>query len=480
MRTSRLVTSLLFILLSFSILYSAGLTIGSGANFSLGGATLTLPGDWSNAGTFTCGSGTVIFNGASGNQTITNASGETFQNLQINKVSGEVVTEAELTVNGNLTLSSGDLNLNDHIVTLGTSALLSEAAGATVKGEYGYITTTRNINAPSADNVAGMGAILTSSTNLGSTVIRRGHGAFMGRGNTSIARYYEIIPTNNTGLNATLIFCYDESELNSRVEANLQMYRISNEFSTWNLLGGGINTTANQDTVKAIDAFDELSCWTLATSAPVLAKIKILLQGPFTGSAMATNLRTAGLIPTTSPYSDARTVTAVPQGVTDWVQVKLRSDVNSPVWSERSFFVKSDGSVVDEDGTTTELPLYGVNEDPFYILIYHRNHLAVMSASAQTLTEGEPALYDFTTGSDKYYGTNGAKELATNTWGLWAGDSDASNAINASDYTAWKTSAAAGTSGYRTEDLNLDGKVTTRDYVLWYKSNRAGAASQVP
>ena len=55
-----------------------GISIGSGTTFSLGSATFSLSGNWTNSGTFTPGLGTVIFNGATGDQTITNSSGETF------------------------------------------------------------------------------------------------------------------------------------------------------------------------------------------------------------------------------------------------------------------------------------------------------------------------------------------------------------------------------------------------------------------
>ena len=37
------------------------------------------------------------------------------------------------------------------------------------------MTTTKNLNAPYSLNVAGMGAILTTGANLGSTEVRRGH-----------------------------------------------------------------------------------------------------------------------------------------------------------------------------------------------------------------------------------------------------------------------------------------------------------------
>ncbi|MBN1541384.1 hypothetical protein JW992_04495 [candidate division KSB1 bacterium] len=478
MRKQQIKSIAILLTCSASWLYAAGLSIGSGATFSLGGATLNLPDDWSNGGTFNAGTGTVVFNGASGDQTITNTNGETYGNLTINKASGDVILANPVTVNGTLTLSSGHLQLNGQVITLGTTALLSETAGATVMGSSGYLTTTRAINAPSAANIAGLGAILTSSADLGSTEIRRGHSAYSGDGNTGISRYYDIIPTNNSALNATLAFNYDESELNGCTETELLLFRSSDGGATWTQVGGAIDIDANQATLSGIDAF---SRWTLAfANPPILAKIKVLLQGPYTGSAMSTALRTAGVIPTTSPYADARTAAAIPENVIDWILVQLRATADGSAVVQKSFFVKNDGSVVDTDGTTVDLDLPGVDEGSYYLVLRHRNHLAVMSASVQALNSLSASLYDFSTGSDKYYGSGGAVQLATGIWGLSAGDSDGNNAIESADYTTWKTAAQAGSSGYQITDLNLDGQVTTADYVLWYNSQQAGAASQVP
>lgn len=92
----------------------------------------------------------------------------------MNKASGDVVLNSNVIVNGTLTLTSGDINLNGSDITLGISATLSETAGNTVKGTSGVIKTTKNLGA-NPGNIAGLGINITNSPALGSTIIERGH-----------------------------------------------------------------------------------------------------------------------------------------------------------------------------------------------------------------------------------------------------------------------------------------------------------------
>ncbi len=248
-------------------LHAQGITIGSGTTVSLGSSTLSLQGNWSNSGTFTAGSGTVVFTGGSATQTITNASGETFNNLTVNKSSGNVQLANNITVNGTLTTTSGGVDLNSHTLTLGTSATLSETPGNTVHGTSGSITTTRTLGA-SPGNVAGLGFEITSSPSLGSTTIARAHNVYTSGSNSSIERNFIVTPTTNTSLNATAVFHYDTTELNGLTESQLELFASTNSGTSWSLVHGGtLSTTSKTVTVSAINSF---SLWTLAASSAQL------------------------------------------------------------------------------------------------------------------------------------------------------------------------------------------------------------------
>ena len=116
--------------------------------------------------------------------------------------------------------------------------------------------------------------------------------------------------------------------------------------------------------------------------------LKVWLDGPYSadGDSMGTDLKQAAYIPTTSPYTDARTVSAVPDNVVDWVLVELRANADSDTVAQRSFFLRKDGNLVDEDGTTTVLEIPNVPDGDYYIVVRHRNHAPVMSLLPQSLS----------------------------------------------------------------------------------------------
>jgi hypothetical protein len=161
--------------------------------------------------------------------------------------------------------------------------------------------------------------------------------------------------------------------------------------------------------------------------------LKVFLEGSYASSTgnMTTSLNDNGYLPIKQPYDanpwnhnggelvsdlDNNPDNGIPDfydnnaDIVDWVLVELRTDTDaSTKVAERSGFVKSDGTVVASDGVS---PLrFGVKENDYYIVVKHRNHLPVMSANSVNLLNSTVTSYDFTTGSDKYFGTNGAKQL---------------------------------------------------------------------
>ena len=127
-----------------------------------------------------------------------------------------------------------------------------------------------------------------------------------------------------------------------------------------------------------------------------------------------------------------------------------------------------------------------------YVVIYHRNHLGIMSANAVTTTGGVYT-YDFSSGVNQVYGSSlGHKEIESGVWGMISSDGDGSGLINAADETnCYLIDLTA--SGYRGGDFDLNSLCNAADETNQYlpnltkggqipsgKSANPGYQSQVP
>jgi proline racemase len=209
--------------------------------------------------------------------------------------------------------------------------------------------------------------------------------------------------------------------------------------------------------------------------APTVANVKVLLEGPYSSGTMSTALNTAGYIPTAQPYSVApwsyggtESVVSIPAGVVDWVLVELRTGTAAgTAVATRAAFIKSDGTIVDLDGTSP-VAFSSVAPGDYYVVVRHRNHLAVMSASAVTLT-GASDLYDFTTGTDMYYGAD-ARALSGGKYGMYAGDVTGNGAVVlASELTVIRANNLE--ERYDRADVNMNGAVVLASELTVVRAN---------
>lgn len=233
--------------------------------------------DWTNNGTFIPQNGFVRISGASVH-TLNGSSGTSFYDLQVFS-SADLELGVNISVSNNLSMTSGTLDLKDYDVDLGsTGTLVGETSTNRVKATNGIgtegqgtgtIYTTRDIGTPSALNVAGLGAELTTAFDVGNTTIIRSHlvqgGSGTFTGNESIYRSYTITPSSNSGLNATLRFYYFDSELNGHTEANLELYKWYNIGAGYWIVQGATTRdgTANYVELTGIDGF---SLWTMGST----------------------------------------------------------------------------------------------------------------------------------------------------------------------------------------------------------------------
>ncbi|MCD4747448.1 MAG: fibrobacter succinogenes major paralogous domain-containing protein, partial [Bacteroidales bacterium] len=218
--------------------------------------------------------------------------------------------------------------------------------------------------------------------------------------------------------------------------------------------------------------------------------IKLYLEGPFNGTNMNTDLN-PGDIPLSQPYNTppwnyagTESVASIPNAdVVDWILIELRDTTDAALATgetmiaQQAAFLLNNGSVVGLDGSSILSFNHSIIHSLF-VVIWHRNHLGVMSAYPLTETGGV-YIYDFTTGAGQAYGgANGHKEIGTGVWGMIGGDGDANSQIgNADKNDVW--AVQAGTSGYLSGDFTMDVQVNNSDKNDVWALN-SGKGSQVP
>ena len=407
-------------------MHSVNVNSGGIFNLSTFKLSLTSSNPISNSGTFNTTTAAVEYNGTS-LQSISTTN-ITYNKLRINNSAGTSLTNAT-TVNDSLSVILGDLNLNGFVLTLAPTGYLTETAGNTVTGTSGYITTTRTINAPASLNAGGLGAVLTTAVNLGSTEIRRGHSVQNGlNGNTSFLRYYDITPAINTGLNATLVFRFDDSELNGKVESALSLFKSTNSGSTWTSQGGTVNTSANTITLSGISSF---SRWSASSVAPVASSLKVIVQGFYNTVTSKLNIK-------------------------DTVRAYLRN--NFPPYS----IVDSAKAKIDSVTFAGSYLFSNAPTGTYFIQLKHRNSIEIWSQSpGQSYTLGSVLSYDFTDNITKAYGNN--MILTGTKYCVYSGDVYRDGIIDGSDLSQVDNDAFIGLSGYVQSDLTGDYYVDATD-----------------
>ncbi len=211
---------------------------------------------------------------------------------------------------------------------------------------------------------------------------------------------------------------------------------------------------------------------------------KAFLQGAFNADTMRTTLVSQDFMPNgqpfnTSPwnYNGDEIVLNFPTDVVDWIQVQLRTSTDSAsTVATRAAFIRKDGMITDLDGYSP-VSFSGIADGSYYVVLRHRNHLALMTANPVSLS-AETTLYDFSTAQSQAYGANAQVELTTGVFGMPTGDANANGQVQNDDKNDfWKPQL--GTAGYRSADFNLNGQVQNDDKNDFWKGN-LGLGTQVP
>jgi hypothetical protein len=235
-----------------------------------------------------------------------------------------------------------------------------------------------------------------------------------------------------------------------------------------------------------------------AMKARVTVNSRAFLEGPFNGSsAMNTYLipdptdTATVMLPLVHPYGAGYGGSVSHRGaenveslawfnqhpdIVDWVMVELRASDGMTTEQTRAAFIDSGGYIVDLDGVSP-VTFDSVLAGGHYIVLRHRNHLAVMSADTVHLYINS-SLYDFSTNLLNIYGNNAKTLGGLGIYGMYSGDGNSDGGVDTSDrINIWLPEN--GSSGYMYGDFNMDGGIDTTDRIdFWLPNN--GSSTQVP
>lgn len=202
--------------------------------------------------------------------------------------------------------------------------------------------------------------------------------------------------------------------------------------------------------------------------------LSVFTEGNFNGSSLNTDLYDMGILSTEQPfnaspwnYSGTESLNvAAGTEVADWVLIEFRqtngdASTATPdkIIDRQAALLLADGSIVKTDGIRS-IDIAANISDHLYAVIYHRNHLAIMSAEPLT-KEGNVYSYNFSDDLSKAY-LEGQIDLGNGYFGMIGGDSDGNGIINTNDKDV-KWNNHSGERGYLGSDLNADSEVDNKD-----------------
>ncbi len=223
--------------------------------------------------------------------------------------------------------------------------------------------------------------------------------------------------------------------------------------------------------------------------ANVNVDLTAFLEGPYNGTIMTQGL--IGLVPLNQPYNTApwnysgtESVGSLPALAVDWVLLELRDATSAAAATSstrigrKAAFIRNDGRIIGLTGNPVlDFGALTVTNSLF-VVIHHRNHISVISATGLSQTGGIYT-YNFTTGSGQAYGgTFAHKQIATNVWGMFGGNGDGNGQVDSNDEDPlWE--AEAGAQGYLKSDYNFDTQSDNKDKDNIWAPN-LGKGNQVP
>jgi len=447
-----------------------------------------------------------------------------YQNENASKDGGkanEVRLYSDLQVNGTLTVAKGLLDLNGYDLRVSQSAMVNN--GGTLEVDAGAALLMAANQTLAVTEGGTLNVIGSAGYEARISQISTGNYTFnIDAGGTIGAQYGIIEYTGTNGLylksgshvNPVYPFHYCTFQNGASggrliTISNTETFTSNGTIFPANTWSGSYNVYKNSTsgTVNFLGAtggfagaafeYDPYNLVNWTTLAQTFY-LKGYLEGAFNpvSGTMRTDMNT--LLPLGHPYHPAlpyfgnpmpdwyyagnESVMSIPNSnLVDWVIIQLREG-SSPatataILATQAAFINNAGNIVGLDGFS---PLnftvtYSLN---LYAVIWHRNHLGIISANP-LVNVGGTFTYDFSSGSGQAFGgTAVQKELSPGIWGMIAGDGDGNGMIQTEDKTnVWNLQTAK--IGYFPSDYNMNKQVNNPDKNDFWKTN-LGRSSILP
>ncbi len=423
-------------------------TSGSGNNTKAVDWQLYIGGNWSdNSGGFIPNEGAVTFNGTNPSYIYAD---ESFYDLAVDNEALYIGEGITLSVENGVTVNSG--GTFEIQGTVSNPAIVTKTTGST-----GYSFVVNSGGTISADHaifeymgtLAGItildGAFIDPVNSFNACTFRNG---------SSLLSMSSLLTIENNQVLTINDAVFQSSQVPINVNKEVDQGHITFVDYSGNLSGAAYELDPYNRIDWVVPSFD--------------LDLTAFLEGPFKVSDMGAELTD---IPLSQPYNispwnyaGTESVSSIPNAnVVDWVLVELRDAPSasgagsSTRLARQAGFLLKDGSIVANDGSSL-LTFTNSIANSLFVVVWHRNHLGILSANPLTESAGVYT-YDFTTNINKAY-LSGQKSINGKAT-LFGGDIDANGTVNNTDKIIW--SGVAGTKGYQPADTDLNGQVDNKD-----------------
>lgn len=341
-------------------------------------------------------------------------------------------------------VKNGWLDLNGNVAVLDNYGHLTEYPGHTVRGNSGYIETSRIDSVlMNQTDVGGLGLVVSNQLMLDSIRIRRGHAVQYGNSNSGIGRYFDIFTDSLSASTFDLEFKYDSTEVSGFVRTRLRLYSSSDGGVTWNHRGGIADTSEMKVSLNNIPVRSER--WTLADST-----------APLSLEQFAVNVKI---------YSEGTYDPLQNNAKPDTLTCKLY-DIDLNLITAQTVISSQSGQF-----TFTLTPLLSVRSSmpgsTYYIAVNSRNTIETWSRSGGEAFVNGVLNYDYTVSESMAYGNN-MKQVDNSpvSFAMFSGDVNQDGFIDGVDLGFVDNDAQNFVTGFSATDLNGDEIVDASDYAL--------------